>query len=78
MEKIALTVENLNKVYSTKDLASGDVMFAATGVTDGTLLKGVRIFDNIARTHSIIMRSKTKTVRLIEAEHNLLKKPIIK
>tara|TARA_Y100000590_G_scaffold469312_1_gene656099 strand:+ start:1516 stop:2487 length:972 start_codon:yes stop_codon:yes gene_type:complete len=71
-------ITDFNKVYSTKDLASGDVMFAATGVTDGTLLKGVRIFDNIARTHSIIMRSKTKTVRLIEAEHNLLKKPIIK
>ena len=71
-------ITDYEKVYTTNDLASGDVMFAATGVTDGTLLKGVRIFNNKAKTHSIIMRSKTKTVRLIEAEHNLLKKPIIK
>ena len=71
-------IKDYDKIYTTNELASGDVMFAATGVTDGTLLKGVRIFDNIAKTHSIIMRSKTKTVRLIEAEHNLLKKPIIK
>ena len=65
------------KIYETNDLASGEVMFAATGVTDGTLLKGVRINNNIAKTHSIVMRSKTKTIRIIEAEHNLLKKPII-
>ena len=71
-------IVDYNKIYSTNELASGDVMFAATGVTDGTLLKGVRISNNKATTHSIVMRSKTKTVRLIEAEHNLLKKPIIK
>ena len=53
-------------------------MFAATGVTDGTLLKGVRIYDNKAKTHSIVTRSKSKTIRFIEAEHNLEKKPIIK
>jgi len=70
-------INDFKKVYDTNDLASGDVMFAASGVTDGALLKGVRIFGNKAKTHSIVMRSKTKTVRLIEAEHNLLRKPII-
>ncbi|MBI28331.1 MAG: Fructose-1,6-bisphosphatase class 2 [Alphaproteobacteria bacterium MarineAlpha5_Bin11] len=70
-------IKDFNKIYSTSELASGDVMFAATGVTDGTLLKGVRITNNIAKTHSIVMRSKTKTVRFIEAIHNLTNKKII-
>ena len=52
------------------DMAQGDVMFAATGVTDGTMLKGVRRFGNGAETHSIVMRSKTGTVRWISAHHN--------
>ena len=52
------------------DLAKGDVMFAATGVTDGTMLKGVRRHGNRVYTHSIVMRSQTGTVRMIEAEHN--------
>ena len=68
---------DFEKVYDTNSLACGDVMFAATGVTDGTFLKGVRIYNNKARTHSIVMRSKTKTIRFIEAEHNLINKPII-
>jgi len=71
-------IKDFNKIYTTKELASGDVMFAATGVTDGTLLKGVRISNNKATTHSIVMRSKTKTIRFVEAEHNLNIKPIIK
>tara|TARA_Y100000590_G_C15711967_1_gene1010581 strand:- start:1027 stop:2001 length:975 start_codon:yes stop_codon:yes gene_type:complete len=71
-------IKDFNKIYSTNDLASGDVMFAATGVTDGSFLKGVRISNNIAKTHSIVMRSKTKTIRFIEADHNLINKPIIK
>ena len=52
----------------------GDVMFAATGVTDGTMLSGVRRFRGGAITHSIVMRSKTGTVRMIEAEHNFERK----
>ena len=52
-------------------------MFAATGVTDGTLLKGVRIKNDIATTHSVVMRSKTKTIRYVEASHDLSIKPII-
>ena len=70
-------IKDLNKIYSTQEMASGEVMFAATGVTDGTLLKGVRIKNNIATTHSVVMRSKTKTIRHVEASHNLSIKPII-
>ena len=70
-------ISDLNKIYSTTDLASGEVMFAASGVTDGTLLKGVRIKNNVATTHSVVMRSKTKTIRYVEASHNLSIKPII-
>jgi fructose-1,6-bisphosphatase II / sedoheptulose-1,7-bisphosphatase len=67
-------IDDLSKVYVLEELAKGDVMFAATGVTDGSMLKGVRRFPGGAHTHSIIMRSKTGTVRVIEAEHNFNKK----
>lgn len=67
-------VSELDKKYTLNELASGDVMFAATGVTDGAMLKGVRRIAGGASTHSIIMRSKTGTVRLIEAEHNFKRK----
>jgi fructose-1,6-bisphosphatase II / sedoheptulose-1,7-bisphosphatase len=63
-------VTDLNRKYSMTDLAHGDVMFAATGVTDGPMLKGVRRSTTTASTHSIVMRSKTGTVRIIEATHN--------
>lgn len=67
-------IKDLNKKYGLTDLASGDVMFAATGVTDGAMLKGVRRFSGGAHTHSVIMRSKTGTVRRIEATHNFTRK----
>ena len=60
-----------DKIYETLDLAKGDVMFSATGVTDGTLLKGVRIKNNFAHTQSVVMRSQTSTVRYVTAKHNL-------
>ena len=66
------------KIYQTNDLASGDVMFSATGVTDGTLLNGVLIKNNTAMTHSVVMRSKSQTLRYVSATHNLSKKEIIK
>jgi fructose-1,6-bisphosphatase II / sedoheptulose-1,7-bisphosphatase len=68
-------IADFNKKYATTELAKGDVMFAATGVTDGSMLKGVRRFHGGASTHSIVMRSKTGTVRTIEAKHNYLVKP---
>ena len=67
-------VEDFDRKYGLLDLAKGDVMFAATGVTDGTMLKGVRRFAHGASTESIIMRSKTGTVRKIEAHHNFERK----
>ena len=63
-------ITDLNRKYSMTDMAKGDVMFAATGVTSGSMLKGVRRFSNGAETHSIVMRSKTGTVRWISANHN--------
>jgi fructose-1,6-bisphosphatase/sedoheptulose 1,7-bisphosphatase-like protein len=52
------------------DLARGNVWFAATGVTTGDFLKGVRYRAEGALTHSVVMRSETMTTRWIEAEHN--------
>ncbi|MCL6607588.1 MAG: class II fructose-bisphosphatase [Geminicoccaceae bacterium] len=69
-----LGITDLDRVYDLEDLAKGDVTFAATGVTDGTMLKGVKRIGQKIVTQSIVMRSKTGTVRLIEAEHNLSRK----
>ena len=69
-------VKDLTRKYGLLDLAKGDVMFAATGVTDGPMLKGVRRGTTWASTQSMVMRSKTGTVRIIEAQHNwTIKKP---
>ena len=70
-----LGINDLNRKYGLTELAKGDVMFAATGVTDGSLLRGVRRWKGGGRTHSIVMRSKTGTVRFIEAIHNFERKP---
>ena len=75
---ISMGIKDLNHIYTTNDLASGEVMFSATGVTDGTLLKGVIIRNSIATTQSVVMRSKSKTVRYVSASHNLNIKAIIK
>ncbi|MBO1079060.1 class II fructose-bisphosphatase [Roseomonas haemaphysalidis] len=64
-----------NKKFAVDEMARGDVMFAATGITTGPLLKGVRRNATAGYTHSIIMRSKTGTVRYIEAHHNFALKP---
>ncbi|RAL23335.1 class II fructose-bisphosphatase [Thermoflavimicrobium daqui] len=64
------------KVLRMEDMVSGeDAIFAATGVTDGELLKGVRYKGNIVTTDSLVMRAKTGTVRFIEGTHRLEKKP---
>ena len=75
---LEMGITNLNTIYQTNDLANGEVMFAATGVTDGTLLKGVLFKNDIAKTHSVVMRSKTKTQRYVSASHDLKIKNIIK
>jgi fructose-1,6-bisphosphatase II / sedoheptulose-1,7-bisphosphatase len=62
-------IEDLDKKYSMLDMAKGNVMFAATGVTSGAMLRGVRRFAGGAVTHSLVMRSKSGTVRYVEAHH---------
>jgi len=65
---------DLNQVLTTEDLVrSGDVFMAATGITDGELLHGVRYFARGATTHSLAMRSRSGTIRFIEATHNFAK-----
>lgn len=68
-------VEDIDKVLGINDLASGNVMFAATGVTTGPLLSGVRFKPWGAITHSLVMRSESGTIRRITAEHHFDKKP---
>lgn len=69
-------ITDFNRKYSIDDLAKGSVLFVATGVTDGPLLKGVKMLPGRqAKTHSVVMRSATGTIRTIEAHHHLEKKP---
>lgn len=73
---VRMGLSDPEKKFSMDELASGSVLFIATGVTDGALLKGVRFMaDGKAKTHSIVMRSATGTIRTIEAHHDLNRKP---
>ena len=72
-KRMGITDED--RIYQIEDLAKGDVMFAATGVTKGYLLDGVRFFGDSAKTESIVMRSKSGTVRVINATHHFNTKP---
>ena len=65
----AAGIVDFDRKYTMRDMASGDVMFAATGVTDGSLLEGVRFTRNAIFTHSVVMRAKTRTVRWIRTEY---------
>ncbi|MCB0392637.1 MAG: class II fructose-bisphosphatase [Bdellovibrionales bacterium] len=68
---LKMGVTDLEKAYSRDELAQGEVMFCATGVTDGPLLDGIRTLPkNRSKTHSVVMRSKTGTIRHVEALHN--------
>ena len=71
----AMGIKDINKKFSLSELAGGDVMFAATGVTDGDYLKGVHFFGGGATTQSVVMRSKTRTIRVIDATHHFAFKP---
>jgi len=68
-------VTDVGKKYELEEMASGSVMFAATAVTNGDLLRGVRFFKGGATTNSVVMRSRTHTVRYIEAIHRFDLKP---
>src|SRR5678816_3386548 len=69
-------VADIKKKFRIDELAAGDVMFSATGVTDGDYLRGVHFFAGGATTQSVVMRSKTKTIRVIEATHYFDHKPM--
>lgn len=71
----AMGIQDLDKIFTLEELARGDVMFAATGVTSGDFLRGVRFFKGGAKTHSVVMRSKSGTIRYIESEHRFDRKP---
>ncbi|MDF1687261.1 MAG: fructose-1,6-bisphosphatase II / sedoheptulose-1,7-bisphosphatase [Parvibaculaceae bacterium] len=62
-------VKDFNRKYEMDEMASGDVIFAATGVTDGDMLDGIKLIDGKLHTHTIVMRSYSGTVRYIRAEH---------
>ncbi len=71
----AAGVDDLTKKYTLEEMASGSVMFAATGVTNGDLLHGVRFFKGGATSNSVVMRSRTHTMRFIQATHRFDLKP---
>ncbi len=64
-------IDNADRKYDIDDIVAGDVMFAATGVTDGHVLKGIRLSGGKATSHSLVMRSLTGTFRLLTAYHDL-------
>lgn len=68
-------IEDLSQVWGIEQLARGNVMFAATGVTDGSFLSGVKFWPWGAETSSVVMRSKSGTVRYIQAQHHFDTKP---
>jgi fructose-1,6-bisphosphatase II len=71
----AMGITDENRVYGMDDLAKGNVMFIATGVTNGSYLRGVRYTPYGATTHSIVMRSQTGTIREITSRHHFATKP---
>jgi fructose-1,6-bisphosphatase II len=73
---IAMGIANLEHVFAIEELAGGDVMFAATGVTEGFLLRGVRYTATGADTHSIVMRSRSGTVRFLHTRHRFAGHPV--
>jgi fructose-1,6-bisphosphatase II len=70
-------VKDIERIYGIGDLVSGtELMFAATGVTDGDLLRGVRFFGGGSRTHSVVIRRRSGTTRFIEATHRFDRRPV--
>ncbi len=73
----AMGIQDLDKIYTERDLATSDqVMFAATGVSDGDLLRGIRFTGHGAVSHSLVMRAHTGTVRKLETQHRFEGKPV--
>jgi fructose-1,6-bisphosphatase II len=73
-ERAVAQGHDLDRVLTTEDLVGGDnAFFVATGVTDGELLRGVRYRGGGATTHSLVMRSRSGTIRYVESQHKLTK-----
>ena len=68
-------IKDVKKVFEVEEMAQGHVIFAATGVTSGDFLRGVRFFKGGAETHSVVMRSKSHTIRYIQSRHTFEHKP---
>ena len=68
-------IPDIHRVWQLEEMAKGNVIFAATGVTTGDFLKGVRFFKGGAATHSVVMRSKSRTIRYLESRHEFEHKP---
>ncbi len=68
-------IKDVKKVFDVDEMARGNVVFAATGVTSGDFLRGVRFFKGGAETHSVVMRSKSRTIRYIQSRHTFEHKP---
>ncbi|MFC0244331.1 class II fructose-bisphosphatase [Falsochrobactrum ovis] len=77
-EKIAraakMGISDPKKIYTMEEMAKGDVVFAATGVTDGNMLSGVKFARDYIQTHTIVMRSSSQTIREIKARHQDMSK----
>lgn len=69
-----LGIKDLARKYAVEDMATGDVIFAATGVTDGSLLMGVKFYPTRIQTHTVLMRSATGTVRWVRTDHKQIAK----
>ncbi|MEJ2118517.1 MAG: fructose-bisphosphatase class II, partial [Alphaproteobacteria bacterium] len=63
----SMGITDLRKIYTLEDMVRGDVIFSATGITDGTMLDGVKFNGKTVETHSIVMRSTSKTVRWVHS-----------
>lgn len=71
----SMGVTDFDKIYTAEEMAKGEVFFAATGITNGELVRGVRYFSGGAKTHTVVMRSKSRTVRFLETIHYFDHKP---
>jgi len=70
----AVGVEDIDRKYTMEEMASGDVLFSATGVTDGSMLDGVKFIRGGIETETVVMRAATRTVRWIRTEHGSVEK----
>lgn len=67
----AMNITDLSRKYRVEDMVSGDVIFAATGITDGSMLEGVKFSAGRIETHTVVMRSAAKTVRWLRTRHSV-------